>query len=265
MTNEYLENYYAHYDEDARLASRHGSVEYLTTMRYLHKYLRPGASVLEVGAGTGRYSLALAREDFRVSALELMESNLAVFRAHLRPEDEIDVRQGDARDLSRYPDAAFDAVLVLGPLYHLYTEADKVRVLREARRVARPGGYIFAAHCLNEATIISWGFRGDGSNILGALEKDMLTKDWHCLSTEKDLFDLVRPADMDRLNALAGLACRERIATDLFTNYMRETVDAWSDEVFARYLDYHFTVCDRPDLIGLTHHLLDILQAEGEG
>ena len=68
MANEFLTEYYAHYDEDARLASRHGSVEYLTTMRYLHKYLRPGAAILELGAGTGRYSVALAKEGFRVTS-----------------------------------------------------------------------------------------------------------------------------------------------------------------------------------------------------
>ena len=89
MAGEYLNAYYENYDEDGRLGSRHGSVEYLTTMRYLHKYLQPGASLLEVGAGTGRYSLALAREGYRVSALELIAHNIEVFRAKLRAEDDI--------------------------------------------------------------------------------------------------------------------------------------------------------------------------------
>ena len=260
MAGEYLNAYYENYDEDGRLGSRHGSVEYLTTMRYLHKYLRPGASLLEVGAGTGRYSIALAREGYRVSALELIARNIEVFRAKLRAEDDIRLEQGNALDLSHYPDAAFDAVLLLGPMYHLYTEADQAQALREAVRVVKPDGYLFVAYCMNEATIISWGFRGDGSNIMGALEKHMLTEDFHCLSTEKDLFQLVRLEDIDRLNALCGLNRREIIAADLFTNYMRETVDGWSEGVFQQYLKYHFTVCAQPELLGITHHALDILQ-----
>ena len=59
-TDQYLIDFYNQYDEDSRLAPRHGSVEFLTTMRYIEKYIRPGHRVLEVGAGTGRYSHALA-------------------------------------------------------------------------------------------------------------------------------------------------------------------------------------------------------------
>ncbi len=72
-----LEVYYNHYDEDGRLQSRHGQVEYLTTMRYIKKYLRPGMRVIEIGAGTGRYSHALAREGHPVDATHHM---LDVFR-----------------------------------------------------------------------------------------------------------------------------------------------------------------------------------------
>ena len=64
-TNPYLTDFYSHYDEDERLASRHGSVEFLTTMRYIEKYIRPQDRVLEIGAGTGRYSHALARQGNR--------------------------------------------------------------------------------------------------------------------------------------------------------------------------------------------------------
>jgi len=60
-TNQFLENYYKNFDEDNRLSSRHGTVEFLTTMRYIERYLTPGAKIIEIGAGTGRYSHKLAR------------------------------------------------------------------------------------------------------------------------------------------------------------------------------------------------------------
>ncbi len=59
---DYLDNFYANYDEDGRLGSKHGFVEFHTTMRYIEKYLKPGDRILEIGAGTGRYSHALARK-----------------------------------------------------------------------------------------------------------------------------------------------------------------------------------------------------------
>ena len=70
--------YYEQYDEEGRLTRRRwGQVEYLTTMKYLRKYLRPGDRVLDIGAGTGRYSIALASEGYDVTAVELVE-HLAV-------------------------------------------------------------------------------------------------------------------------------------------------------------------------------------------
>ena len=68
MENSFLEQYYNLYDEDGRLASKHGKVEFITTMKYIHDYVKPGAKVLEVGAGTGRYSIALSREGYQVQA-----------------------------------------------------------------------------------------------------------------------------------------------------------------------------------------------------
>ena len=71
-TNPYIIDYYNNYDEDSRLSPRHGTVEFLTTMRYIEKYIKPGSRVLEIGAGTGRYSHTLARLGYTVDAVELV-------------------------------------------------------------------------------------------------------------------------------------------------------------------------------------------------
>jgi len=92
-------------------------------------------------------------------------------------------------DLSAFADGSYDAVLVLGPLYHLYTDADKCAVLNEAKRVLRPGGILFAAYCMNEATMIQFCFKDDGQNMLDCLDKKMLTADFKCISTPADLFE----------------------------------------------------------------------------
>ena len=113
------------FDEAKRLSTKAGKVEFITTVRYIEKYLKPGDKILDVGAGTGAYSIYFSRNGYEISALELADANVAAFRKRIMPGDCIDLVQGNALDLSRYPDKHFDIVLVLGPLYHLERKEDK--------------------------------------------------------------------------------------------------------------------------------------------
>ena len=124
-----LEEYYNSRDEDKRLLSQHGQVEYLTTMKYIRESLEglEDPAVLEIGAGTGRYSVTLAKAGVRVTAVELVEHNLALLRQKLDGSEPITALQGNALDLSALPDEAFDLTMLLGPMYHLYTKEDKLR------------------------------------------------------------------------------------------------------------------------------------------
>ena len=150
MNTSYITDYYNSYNEDERTKSRHGSVEFTTNMKYIRAYVPQGGKILDVGAGTGVYSMALAMDGYDVHAVELVEHNIEVFRENLKAcGAEIPVEQGNALDLSRFADESFDAVLLFGPLYHLYTKEDKLTVLREAKRIVKPGGRIFAAYCMN--------------------------------------------------------------------------------------------------------------------
>ena len=123
--NQYLIDYYSSYDESGRLETKHGMVEFLTTMRYIEKYIREGDSVLEIGAATGGYSHALARRGYTVDAVELVEHNIEIFRQNTLPDEKITVTQGNALDLSAFPDGKYDITLLLGPLYHLYNDEDR--------------------------------------------------------------------------------------------------------------------------------------------
>ena len=123
-TNRYLINFYNNYDEDNRLVSKHGTVEFLTTMHYIEKYLKPGDRILEIGAGTGRYSHALARQGYTMDAVELVEHNIEVFKRNTSAEENISVMQSNALDLSAFPDNKYDITLLIGPLYHPYNRKD---------------------------------------------------------------------------------------------------------------------------------------------
>ena len=250
--------HYSTYEEEERLASRHGQVEFLTTMKYIRKYLEPGMRVLEIGAGTGRYSLALAREGYRVDALELVEHNIEVFRSKICGTEEVKLIQGNALDLSGYGDETFDITLSLGPMYHLFEDGKRKQAMKEAVRVTKKGGYIFTAYCMNEATMLQYTF---GKNLLKEYrKKKLVSEDFVWTPNKNDAFSLVRTEQIRTLTEGMTVERVELIATDGPTLYMADLVDSMSEEVFAEYMRYHLSVCDRQDLIGASNHTLDILR-----
>ncbi|MBR2890253.1 MAG: methyltransferase domain-containing protein [Oscillospiraceae bacterium] len=261
-TLKVLTDYYSGYDEDGRLRSKHGMVEYLTTMRYIGKYLKPGMRVLEIGAATGRYSHALARQGWQVDAVELVEHNIEIFRRNTQPGENVTVRQGNAKDLGFYADNTFDVTLLLGPMYHLFTVPEQKLALSEAVRVTKPGGVIFAAYCGNDATMVQYCF---GRGMLREQRyRDLVDPvTFKASSDPAELFQLYRREDIDGLNIGLPVLRLHYVGTDMATNYMRAAVDGMEDELFDLYLKYHFAICERQDMVGASHHILDILRKNG--
>jgi len=256
-----LSEYYGSYDEDNRLRSRHGSVEFLTTMRYIEKYLRPGMRVLEIGAATGRYSHTLARQGYRVDAVELVQHNIDLFNAHTLPGENVRIFRGNAKDLDMLADKAYDVTLLLGPMYHLFTVPEQLQALSEAIRVTKKGGVIFAAYCGNEATMIQYCF-GRGM-IKERHYRDLIDPvTFKASSDPAELFQLYRKEDIDKLMCVFPATRLHYVGTDMATNYMRQTIDEMDDELFDLYLRYHFSICERGDLVGASHHILDIFRKD---
>ena len=259
--NPYLIDFYNNYDEDKRLALKHGSVEFLTTMRYINKYIRPGHRVREIGAGTGRYSHALARQGYSVDAVELVQHNMDVFRENTLPEENITIRQGNALDLSAFPDDKYDITLLLGPLYHLYSKEDKEQAIQEAIRVTKKGGVIFAAYVISDGCLLDEGFHRGNISVADYVREGLLDSETFAAKSEpKDLFELVRKEDIDELMSIFPVTRLHYVATDGCALFMREAVDAMDEETFQLYLKYHFATCEREDLAGVTSHAIDIFQ-----
>ncbi|MEW4412952.1 class I SAM-dependent methyltransferase [Clostridium sp. AN503] len=260
-TNQYLIDFYNHYDEDSRLSFQHGSVEFLTTMHYIDKFLRQGSRVLEVGAGTGRYSHALARQGYAVDAVELVEHNIEIFRRNTQPDERISVTQGNAMDLSGIMDDQYDITLLLGPLYHLYSTEDKRQALSEAVRVTKKGGVIFAAYVISDGCLLDEGFHRGNINVSEYIQNGLLDPETFAARSEpKDLFELVRKEDIDELMSPFPVTRLHYVAADGCALFMREAVDAMDDDAFALYLKYHLAVCEREDMVGITSHAVDIFK-----
>lgn len=257
---EFLESYYNSYNEDGRLLSQHGQVEYITTQKYIHKCLAgfSGGSILEIGAGTGRYSVALAKEGYAVTAVELIEHNIEILKSKLDGSESITVLQGNAVNLSFLEDDSFDLTLLLGPMYHLYTKEEKLLALSEAVRVTKPKGYILVAYCMNEPTVVQYVFARD--NLKKVFDNSMLTNDWHCISEPSEIFELIRTEEIAELDSAVPVDRIKLVASDGATNYMRELVDGMDKETFEKWVEYHLSICERQDLIGASHHTIDILR-----
>jgi ubiquinone/menaquinone biosynthesis C-methylase UbiE len=257
----YLEDYYGNYDEDARLGFRHNQVEFLTTMRYIERYLRPGANVLEIGAGTGRYSRTIADMAYRVEAVELLPHNIEIFEKQVELHQDIRVTQGNALDLDMFGENIFDITLLLGPMYHLYTETDKRKAIGEALRVTKPGGVVFVAYCLSDACLLADSFSNNKFSVSDYIERGKIDPvTFATKSLPEDIFELVRKDEIDDLMKSFRVERLHYVATDMITHFLRESLESMSDEVFDMYLKYHYAVCERPDMVGMTHHSLDVFR-----
>ncbi len=250
--DQQVQKIYEIFNESNRLnRSQAARVEFLTTVCYIEQYLKPGDRILDLGAGAGEYSLYFAEKGYAVSALELADANIRSFRKKIKPEHSIDLVQGNALDLSRYEDESFEIVLLLGPLYHLHKDADKLRVIQEAKRVCKKDGKLFFAFINNDFVFLTeLNYQPD------YFEKGDYDKQTFRLRDFPFVFHTVdRCRELLRSGEIRVL---REVASDGASELLAEKINAMNQENYAQYLRYHNYICEKPELLGMTNHLLFI-------
>ncbi len=281
-----LEKYYNKFHEEHRLTTRHGQVEFRTTMHDIEEALRwlsdakhrietdydwksvknradrvglglstSPLKIADIGAGTGRYSVELCHRGYDVTAVELVKHNLEILR---NKHENIKTWQGDARDLGFLDDESFVITLLFGPLYHLHGDEEKLKALAEAKRITKKGGIILVAYVMNDYSVISYCFKEHKWADVAA--KGGLSSDFHTICTEEDLYDYVRLEDIDRLNKAAGLERIKIISADGAADYMRRELNEMTQEEFEAFCNYQLAIAERPELVGAGSHCVDILR-----
>lgn len=218
--------------------------------------------IIDIGAGTGRYSIALAEEGYDVTAVELVKYNLGIMKAKIRDNKnrenlKIKAVQADALNLKKFNDDSFDMALLFGPMYHLYSFEDRLRALREARRVVKKDGFVLVAYLMNEYSLLTYAFKED--HLDECLMAGRITEDYHIISDEADIYSYVRLEDMTRLVQAAGMSRYKMISPDGPASYLRPDINSWSEDKYRRFVDYQLKNCERPELLGAGAHAVDIL------
>ena len=261
-----LEQYYNKFNEEKRLNSRHGQMEYRVTMKYIHKYLdrlmeefeyasKSDLQILDIGAGTGRYSVPLCEEGYRVTAVELVKYNLGILK---QKKSNVNAMQGNALHLKKLMSDTFDITLLFGPMYHLLTREEKIKALSEAKRVTKPGGIILVAYVMNEYAVVMYGIAEN--KLTESINSGMLSDDFHTIPGPESLYDFVRIEDINGFNEEVGLVREIIISPDGPANYIRPFVNKLDEESFEQFVNYQMETCERPDLIGAGAHTVDILR-----
>lgn len=256
---KYIEKFYNEdCDEDARFDKKSTSVEFLTTMHYIQKYAKKGMKILEVGAGTGRYSIALAKMGFDVTSVELVEKNLEILKKNAKGLKNIKAFQGDALKLN-FEDNSFDMVLNLGPLYHLFSKKDKMKAIKESIRVCKPNGICMFAYITHAAVVWEYGVRHLCFNeVIDYFDKDFRIKDdpdkiFSCCYVDEF------KKQFDKLNT----TFLNSVSSDSIFNMMKDYIDdKMPKKSFDKLLEWHFATCERLDHQGLSSHMLYICRKD---
>ena len=228
-------------------------VEYLVTKKYIDKYIKKGDRILEVGAGTGAYSIYYANLGYQVNAIEFVSGNLNVLKSKITDKMNITAEQGDAIDLSRFDDNTFDMTLVLGPLYHLYNDDDINKAIEEAIRVTKTGGIIAFAYITSDAVFASWAVE----HLLDGYPNDF-DKNFKLTRYPEGVFAPFYVSEFKEIMSKYDVELLNNVATDGLSEIISDKINALSEEEFQVWVKYQLSVCEREDLQGYSNHMLYI-------
>lgn len=261
MNNELL-NYYADFSEEDRLTRQNiTKLEFDTTTHILATYLQQPVTLTELGAATGRYSLFYANQGHAVTAVELVPELTQRLKENANEQGvTVSIHQANASSVPFIDNDSQDIVLILGPLYHLQTQAERDSVMAEAHRITKPGGIVAVAYI---SRFFVAGFLAKMSpqlvtpSILGYLRETGLVVDEYIDPFFRTGY-FATPSEIEVLLESAKFDILEHAATDGFGRYLQSELNGLDETQYRDWLSYHLSVCREPTLLGSSNHGLVI-------
>jgi 2-polyprenyl-3-methyl-5-hydroxy-6-metoxy-1,4-benzoquinol methylase len=253
-----------YYDNDVKLEWERLEkyyVEFEITKRYFDRYIKQGNKVLDVGGGPGRYSLYLLNKGCDVTLVDLSPNNIK-FAEGKAEEQQLNLNaiSGDARCISSIVSDKFDHILLMGPMYHLLDEIDRVNTIISCLSLLKPSGMIYISFVSSHARIIytlrdkpekilednvvlDWKYFIDGTDFSG----DSFTKAF--LINPKNVLPFMNQFDLDKIHFLS---CESILAPSM--NFLKQQ----PPQVINKWLDFAEKVCEHEDLLCFGEHLMYI-------
>lgn len=238
-------------------------LEYDLTWRFMDEYLPPHGKILEIGAATGRYTLGLAKRGHSVTAVDLSSATLKICQQNLYEAGFIDTVQffvSDARTLAEITDRDFDAVLLMGPLYHLILEEARKMAVSEAFDRLRLGGVIFSAF------ISRYGIWGDMlKNIPEWIEiqeevRSVLSRGIDHETWPKGGFRayFAQVDEIAPLHEAIGFTTIKVVGVEPCISADDESYNKLEGQRRKLFLDLFYEISGEPSIVGASRHLLYI-------
>lgn len=252
MSKEIID-YYDNYDEEHRLFRDNlHRIEWLTTMDCFGKLLPPYSRIFDGCAGTGNYSFALARRGHKVTASDIVPSNVAVIRSKQEKTHLLsDVFTGDICHVPGCPDGYFDVVLCMGAFYHLDRNA-RAKAMQECLRLLKDGGLLAVSYISLMANL--------ALNLKDGLENIDMIRDCYKNQTFGDSFTYMTPGDAESMADAFSLKIIKHLTADGAAYFYADKINSASDEDFSKYMQFHLKTCEDKSILGFGLHGLIIFQ-----
>lgn len=242
------------FNEDERLSTKATQIEFLTTVRQIEKYLKPGMKILDIGAGTGVYSLYFARKGYNVTAINLVEKHIRKIKEKITPEMSLEVLQGNALDLFMIEDESYDIILCLGPLYHLSKYESKLKCIEEVKRVCKKNGKMFFSFISNDMVIVTETMCND----FDYLKSNKYDHKSYKVVDFPFVFHTL--SDSRKLMMNSNIKIISEVAQDGLSELLADKINKMDDENYRLWVNYHLYCCEKPEFLGASNHLLFVAE-----
>lgn len=250
-----LNAYYKDYDEGGRFVRDNAHrIEFITSKLYLDRYLAPRSTILDACAGTGQYAFYLAGLGHRVTAADIVGSNVEKIKLIQHDNPTLNsIFEGDTRELPQFKDGSFDAVLCMGALYHIFEAQERKKAILECLRVLKPGG-IIAVSYINRFARFFLSLCSENS-----LSPAFLDDAKGTFETGVDgCFYISTPDEMEALFIECGIEKICNIGADGVGYAAVDKINALDSTAFSKWLNYHLKTCEEPSILGYSLHCLYI-------